>query len=185
VSLLDRRSGPVTRPTVRLRPYVDADRWLTAAIEGDDAMMAELGGALPIDEIPRIHQRRLDGMADDRLWYFTVVLEPDDRIVGTICLWTDLVDGVHRSEAGWATLPGFQGRGIATEALRQLLERAQVDGRWGDIHAFSGATNGPSNALCRAAGFEWIGEETVAYAGRELHCNHWVLVADAALSESP
>ena len=179
MSLPYRESVPATRPSLHLRPYADGDRWLTEAIEGDEVMMAELGGALPSDEIPRIHQRRLDGMAADRLWYFTVVLEPDARIAGTICLWTDLVDGTYRSEAGWATLPEFQGRGIATEALRQLLERAGADGRWGDIHAFSGATNGPSNALCRAAGFALVGEETVSYAGRQLHCNHWVLAADS------
>ena len=75
-------------------------------------------------------------------------------------------------------VPGpFQGRGIATEALRLLVERAREDGRWGDIHAFTGASNGPSNAVCRKGGFTYIGEETVHYAGRRLRCNHWVLDA--------
>lgn len=177
-----RRSVIVARMTppthaIRLRPYVDGDRWLTEAIETSDEMMAELGGALPAEDIPRIHERRLEGMAADRLWYFAIELEADNRVVGTICLWSDVVDGTLRSEAGWATLREFQGRGLATEALRQLVERAREDGRWGDIHAFPGSTNGPSNALCRRAGFVNIGEEVVSYAGRELRCNHWVLRA--------
>jgi RimJ/RimL family protein N-acetyltransferase len=165
-------------PSVRLRPYTDADRWLTEAIETSDEMMAELGGPLPAADIGRVHERRLQGMAADRLWYFTVELEPEGRAVGTICLWSDVVDGVPRSEAGWATLREFQGRGLATEALRLLVERARKDGRWGNIHAFPGITNEPSNALCRNAGFTNIGEETVLYAGRQLRCNHWVLATE-------
>jgi RimJ/RimL family protein N-acetyltransferase len=166
---------PSPTPSIRLRPYVDADRWLTEAIETNPVMMADLGGPLPADEIPGVHQRRLDGMAEDRVWYFVVELEPSGPVVGSICLWSDRVPGGFRSEAGWAILHEFQGRGLATEALRQLIARAAADGRWGDIHAFPGVTNGPSNAVCRKSGFTNVGEETVEYAGRRLRCNHWVL----------
>ena len=164
-----------TTPSVRLRPYADDDRWLTEAIETNPEMMGDLGGPLPADDIPGIHERRLAGMATGRLWYLTVELEPEGTVVGTICLWSDPIEGGHRSEAGWAILHEYQGRGLATAALRQLLARAVEDGRWGDIHAFPGVANGPSNALCRAAGFENVGQEVVEYAGRDLLCNHWVL----------
>ena len=172
---------PMPTPTaqLRLRPYTDEDRWLTETIETSPVMMADLGGPLPEADIPGIHARRLEGMAADRLWYFTVELEPEGTAVGTICLWSDAVAGELRSEAGWAILHEYQGRGLATEALRLLIARAREDGRWGDIHAFPGASNGPSNAVCRKAGFENVGEETVLYAGRRLACNHWVLDADA------
>lgn len=162
---------------LRLRPYTDADRWLTESIETSPLMMADLGGPLPAADIPGIHARRIEGMAADRLWYFTVELRPEGTAVGTICLWSDAVAGELRSEAGWAILPEFQGRGLATEALRLLIDRARDDGRWGDIHAFPGVSNGPSNAVCRKARFENVGEETVVYAGRQLRCNHWVLEA--------
>jgi RimJ/RimL family protein N-acetyltransferase len=84
------------------------------------------------------------------------------------------------SEAGWAVLPQHQGRGYASAALARLIEHAREDGRWGDIHAFPGASNGPSNALCRKAGFELVGKETIDYGGRPLRCNHWVLRAEPA-----
>jgi RimJ/RimL family protein N-acetyltransferase len=164
-------------PSIRLRPYTDADRWLTETIETSPAMMADLGGPLPATDIPGIHQRRLDGMAADRLWYFTVDLMPEGRTVGTICLWSDTYEGGRRSEAGWAILEEFQGRGLPTEAHRQRGARARTDGRWGDIHAFPGASNGPSNAVCRKGGFTNVGQEIVDYAGRQLRCNHWVLEA--------
>jgi RimJ/RimL family protein N-acetyltransferase len=162
-------------PSIHLRAYADADRWLTEAIELDPVMMADLGGPLAAKDVAGIHERRLRGMATDHLWYFTVELQPAGQAIGTICLWSDAIDGGRRSEAGWAILHEFQGRGIATEALRLLLVRAVEDGRWGDIHAFPGVNNGPSNALCRKAGFTNIGEEVVEYAGRQLRCNHWVL----------
>jgi len=164
-------------PMLRLRPYVDADRWLTEAIEANPVMMAELGGPLAADEIPGVHQRRLDGIAADRVWYLAVELVPEGEVVGSICLWSDKTEEGHRSEAGWAILLEFQGRGFATEALRLLIARAADDGRWGDIHAFPGVSNGASNAVCRKGGFANIGEETVEYAGRRLRCNHWVLKA--------
>ena len=59
-------------------------------------------------------------------------------------------------------------------ALAAILERARHDPRWGDIHAFPGVTNGPSNALCRKFGFDLLDEVTVDYGGRILRCNHWV-----------
>jgi RimJ/RimL family protein N-acetyltransferase len=74
-------------------------------------------------------------------------------------------------------LPEHQGKGYATAALRLLVDRAREDGRWGDIHAFPGATNGASNALCRKHGFEQVETVDVDYAGRALRCNHWVLRA--------
>src|SRR5688572_3036761 len=69
-----RGSVPSPTPSLRLRPYADADRWLTESIETSPVMMADLGGPLPADDIPGIHARRLAGMAADRLWYFTVEL---------------------------------------------------------------------------------------------------------------
>lgn len=172
---MDPMSSPAS--PIRLRPYTDADRWLTEAIEANPVMMAELGGPLAADEIPGVHQRRLDGIAADRVWYFAVELVPEGEVVGSICLWSDRTEKGHRSEAGWAILREHQGRGFATEALRLLIARAADDGRWGDIHAFPGVSNGASNAVCRKGGFTNIGEETVEYAGRRLRCNHWVLTA--------
>ena len=89
-------------------------------------------------------------------------------------LWPSEVHGEAISETGWMILPDHQGKGYASAALGLLLERAKGDGRWGDIHAFPGATNGASNALCRKAGFEQLESLDVEYAGRPLHVNHWV-----------
>lgn len=159
---------------MELVPYTDADMWLTEALETDERVMAELGGPWPVDAIPAIHARRIDSIARGT-WWFTIVPTPGDGPVGMIGIFGSEVDGRAISEAGWSVLPQFQGRGYASQALRILLERASADGRWGPIHALPGVTNGPSNALCRAAGFTLVGEQTVDYGGRTLRCNHWVL----------
>jgi RimJ/RimL family protein N-acetyltransferase len=79
------------------------------------------------------------------------------------------------NEIGWMLLPEFQGRKLASEAVRLTLERARAEGRWDVIHAFPGVTNGPSNGICRKLGFSMQEEVEVEYVGRPLRCNHWVL----------
>lgn len=158
---------------MELLPYTHEDMWLTEALETDDRVMAELGGAWPRDAIPGIHERRLKSIAAGS-WLFTIVPEPDKPPVGMIGIFESDLDGDPISEATWLILPAHQGRGYASEALRMVLDRAQADGRWGPIHAFTGVTNGASNALCRKFGFTLAGERTVDYGGRTLQCNHWI-----------
>lgn len=159
---------------MELVAYTDADLWLTRALETDERVMAELGGAWPEERIPLIHERRLAAIASGT-WLFTLVPSRGERPVGMLGIFDSAFEGSTISEAFWMVLPEHQGKGHASAGLRLLLERADADGRWGAIHAFPGATNGPSNALCRKFGFDLVGQETVDYAGRALHCNHWVL----------
>lgn len=151
--------------------------WLTVALETDPRVMAELGGPWTEEEARATHKRRIATVSEDGNWWFVIVPEPGQPPVGTIGVWASEIEGQAVSEAGWMILPEHQGRGHASEALRLLIERARADGRWGDIHACPGATNGPSNALCRKLGFEQIGTVMADYAGRNFPCNHWVLRA--------
>jgi RimJ/RimL family protein N-acetyltransferase len=151
--------------------------WLTEALETDPRVMAELGGPWPAEKIPEIHGRRLTYIANGS-WYFKVVPEPGARPVGAVMVWPSEVDGESLSEMGWMILPEHQGQGHASAAVRLLLERIRTEGRWGDVHAFPGVTNAPSNAICRKFGFELVGEIEVDYGGRPLRVNHWVLRAD-------
>ena len=71
-------------------------------------------------------------------------------------------------------LPEMQGRGIAGQALALLIERCRVDPRFERLHAWPGATNAPSNALCRGAGFELLGRDR-GRLPRPGRVNHWAL----------
>ena len=158
---------------MKLRPYADDDIWLTEELETDPEVMSELGGPQPADSIPKIHARRLKSDAEVDSW---LVIEDEPGVaVGTIGVWSRTEDGVEMFEVGWLVLPRFQRRGIASRALGLLIERCHADERIDSIHAFPGATNVPSNALCRGAGFTWVEEREVLYGDRPLRVNHWEL----------
>jgi RimJ/RimL family protein N-acetyltransferase len=132
--------------------------------------MRELGGPIDPARLPVVHARRV---ADP--WYFTIRPEPAGPPVGTIGIWETEHDGATLHETGWMVLPGFQGRGIASGALALLIERARPAPEIPSIHAFPPVSNAPSNALCRKFEFTLLEARDFIYAGRTLHCNHWML----------
>jgi RimJ/RimL family protein N-acetyltransferase len=164
---------------VDLVAYADADIELTEALETDPAVMAELGGPVSATDIPAIHRRRLT-TTEAGGWWFVIVPEPGGPRVGTIGIWESTTGGERVHEAGWMVLPAFHGRGIASEALGLLIERARAEPEYDSIHAFPGVTNPASNALCRKFGFELLGELNGDYRGREFRVNHWRLDTAAA-----
>jgi RimJ/RimL family protein N-acetyltransferase len=170
------RAASETVERFDLVPLTPADEWLTAALETDPEVMRDLGGPLDPAEVPALHASRVQGIVAGNTWYFTIRLVHEGRPVGTICLWDDdNHDQRGGSEAGWMILPEYQGRGIARAALRQLIDMARADGRWGDIHAYPSVANAASNALARATGFSLVGTVDVDFRGHHLTCNDWVV----------
>jgi RimJ/RimL family protein N-acetyltransferase len=155
---------------MELAPYEDGDFALTEAMETDPVVMRELGGPTDPSRLPVVHRRRLDDP-----WWFKVVPDPSGPAVGTIGIWEKELDGATIHETGWMVLPAFQGRGIASAALRELIDRARDAPQIPSMHAFPPVTNAPSNALCRKFGFSLLEERDFVYAGRTLRCNHWML----------
>jgi RimJ/RimL family protein N-acetyltransferase len=77
-------------------------------------------------------------------------------------------------ESGWNVLPEFQGRGVATAAVRAVVACARADGRHRWLHAFPAVANGGSNAVCGRAGFALLGEVDFEYPpGRFMRSNDW------------
>lgn len=142
----------------------------------DPAMMAELGGPLPRDGIEAKVDTDVRRTRADEWWVSMIV--PDaaapEVVAGTVALWShEEGEEAGLTEIGWMVLPEFQGQGYAKRAVRDMLERARDDRRWGVVHAFPGVTNVASNALCRSVGFTWVGERNTTFAGRDLRTNHW------------
>ena len=159
---------------MRLRDITMEDLALYQRLLTDPTMMADLGGPLPRDGLPQKLRGIVEEVQADRTWYSVIV--PDDdpgRAAGTVCIWHHDQDGEPINEIGWMVLPAFQGRGLATAAVRSLLDRARAEHRWEVIHAFPAVTNGPSNAICRKTGFEKLEDVSYEYQGRTLHGFHW------------
>ena len=163
---------------VSLRPITMDDLPLYAGLLTDERTMTELGGPLPYEGL----QEKLRGIVDEvergEIWYFTILAEDADEAVGTVCVWDHAPHGETITEIGWMVRPEFQGRGLASAAVAEILQRARADRRWHTIHAFPGATNGPSNAICRKNGFERLELLEYEYAGRPMRGYHWLIRLD-------
>lgn len=99
--------------------------------------------------------------------------EDPSTAAGTVAVWEHVMDTETVNEIGWMVLPAFQGRGLGSEAVRSVLERARAEGRWSPLHAFPPVTNARSNAMCRKMGFTWIRETDFTFRDRVLRCNYW------------
>jgi RimJ/RimL family protein N-acetyltransferase len=160
---------------MRLRPVCPDDVAAYVAMRCDPAMMAHLGGPQDPTRMPAKVARDVAAMAADRDWIY-MVEDDSGGVAGTVTIWRD----DDRSEIGWMVLPAFQGRGLARVAVREILDLAAQDGRWGQIHATPGIDNGPSNGICRALGFTALGEEGIVFGDRALQVRHWVITPNTA-----
>ncbi len=156
---------------MELRDISMEDLPLYEALLMDPRIMVELGGPLPRDGLAKKLRGIVDEVEAGKIWFFKIV--EDDASAGTVCVWDHEWKGQTINEIGWMVATDFQGRGLATEAVRAMLDRARAEGRWDVIHAFPAVTNGPSNAICRKTGFSKVQEVDIEYAGRTLRCNHW------------
>jgi hypothetical protein len=70
-------------------------------------------------------------------------------------------------------LPGFQIRGIASQAVRTVIDMTRTDRKFGQIDAFPPVTNGPFDKICDKNGFANLGQCDVEFAQRALRSNRW------------
>ena len=158
-------------PEISLRPIATSDLPLYAGMLTDPRMMTELGGPLAPVGLEAKLAAIVEDVERDEVWFFVIVADGQD--VGTVCVWMADDDWGSAPEIGWMVAPEHQGRGFASAAVAEVLRLAREQGRWGEIHAHPGLSNGPSNAICRKAGFERQGERDVVYMDRTLRCAHW------------
>ena len=158
---------------MKLEMMVEGDVELRVRLETDVRVMAELGGPRPREDIERAHAKSLALAAEGKCWPLRIILDEGSLPAGGV----DVFESSHGEEAiyeiGWMILPEFQHRGLAGRAVREVLERARKERKFGHVHAFPAVTNGPSNRICEKNGFVNLGECEVEFAGRRLRCNHW------------
>ncbi|MFD5427055.1 GNAT family N-acetyltransferase [Streptomyces sp. NPDC127084] len=160
---------------LRIEPWSDDDFGLLQAANAPEATV-HLGGPESDAKLADRHRRYLalgaDGSGAGRM--FRVVLADTGEAVGLIGFWESQWEGIDVYETGWTVLPGFQGRGIATAATIAVAGEARAAGRHRYLHAFPSVDNGPSNGVCRKAGFELLGECSFEYPpGRPMRGNNW------------
>ena len=142
--------------------------------ETDPVMMAELGGPRPPEDIERAHAKSLALAGEGRCWPLKVIPDGSCSAVGEVTVFESSHEGETIYEIGWMVLPEFQNRGITSQAVQAVLEKARAERKLRRIHAFPAVTNGPSNKICEKNGFVNLGEcDFFGFSGRTLRCNHW------------
>lgn len=130
-----------------------------------------IGGPESAEQVRRRHEKYL-GLDEGRM--FLAVL--DGRVVGSVGYWPREWGGQRVYETGYGILPEHQGRGLAVEAVRLCAAEAGRDGASPWLHAFPSVQHDASNAVCRKAGFELVGECEFEYPpGHLMRSNDWRL----------
>ena len=156
---------------VRLRPYGTSDLPLLRAVLGDAAMTRFLGGPESEEALGARHERYL--AADPRTHGLFAVLVGHEP-VGWVGFWESTWDGSVQWECGWHVVGRYQGQGVATAAVRLLLDEARSRRMHRFVDAFPAVANAASNGLSRRLGFRDVGEVEVEYPkGRMMRARHW------------
>ncbi|MRG59337.1 GNAT family N-acetyltransferase [Agromyces sp. CFH 90414] len=158
---------------VQLRQWADDD--LETLRRSNTAEMTEfLGGPESDEALAARHARYLRLWEEGTARMFRVVTPDHPEGVGTIGTWAD---GHHDGalETGWSIETAHQGRGLATAALRAVLDDARATHGAVAVYAYPRVNNAASNAICRKVGFTLEGEEEFEYPkGNWETSNVWV-----------
>ena len=171
---------------VVLRPPVESDRQ-----EFIRAMAASAELHLPwISDVATdsYFDRQLARVAHDRHDANLVCLAETGAIVGVFNI-TEIVRGAFQSAfVSYAAVAGYDGQGLMSEGLRQLVERAFTELDLHRLEANIQPANARSIALVRRAGFTYEGTSRryLKLGGEWRDHEHWVLLAEdwAAQSQS-
>jgi RimJ/RimL family protein N-acetyltransferase len=166
---------------VALRPWSATDLPVLERLMGDPRMTDHLGGPETPEKIRHRHDRYTATDASGAGEMFVITLGPREVAAGSVGYWEKDWQGETVWETGWSVLPEYQGHGIATKATALVVARAAAARKHRSIHAFPSVDNGPSNAVCRKAGFVFLGAYDFEYPkGNLLRCNDWALDLRAA-----
>ncbi|MBM0207446.1 GNAT family N-acetyltransferase [Micromonospora sp. STR1s_5] len=133
------------------------------------------GGPETDEQVLARHDRYVHFSGTEQGCMFTLVL-PDGARAGSVGYWAREWREQPVYELGWAVLPAYRGRGLATAAVRAVVDvaRARRDRR--HAHAYPSVDNPASNAVCRKAGFTLLGETGFEYPpGQMMRANDWQL----------
>ncbi len=161
---------------VDLRRWMENDLPLLERLMGDPAMAQHIGGPEKPDQIRKRLARYCQNSSTSRVHMFVIVLEPERAGIGSVGYWEREWLGQTVWESGWRILPAYQGKGIASRAIRLAIERARAERKYRFLHAFPSIENAASNAICQKMGFVLQSEVDFEYPpGRFMRSNDWCL----------
>lgn len=170
----------IIQRTMLFEPVSEADFPLIESMLSDPRMMEHLGGVLSPEQIKESHARQLLAVRQGG-WCFRITPEQSPSAAGTVMIWNSTWRDEPIHEMGWMIRPEFQGQGIASAAVAELLCRARSQSKLDVVHAFPAVANRASNRICEKNGFRRLEECDIHYKDRPLRCVHWCV--DVAAGE--
>jgi RimJ/RimL family protein N-acetyltransferase len=165
------RNGTSSRVEVRIEPWGEGDLPLLAKLN-DPEMTKHVGGPESSEKLAE-RQSRYEKADSGQ---YKIVVETSGQGVGWVGYWERTWRDELVWEIGWAVIPSFQGRGVASSATAQLIDRARAERQHRFVHAYPRPENAPSNAICLKLGFTLLGEvDFEARGGGFVRCNDWRL----------
>ncbi len=162
--------------TIALEPWGGGDLELLRAWNTPQ-MTEHLGGPESDDKVIARNQKYITFSAAGEAG-INVILVDGERAGGVNFCSTG-----EAYEMGWAVLPRFHGRGVATTAVLLALEQARAKHLFRYVHALPRVTNGASNGVCRKTGFMLAGTAEFEYPpGVFALSNDWVYDLDTPLN---
>jgi RimJ/RimL family protein N-acetyltransferase len=156
---------------IKIKPWEDNDLDLLFRINAPE-MMQHLGGPESKEQILKRHKRYLELGNKGRM--FSIILLPELEPVGSVGYWQTTWNNEGVYETGWSVLSSYQGKGIATKAVKLAMEEASSENKYKYIHAFPSIDNPASNAICWKLDFQFISECIFEYPpGSFMRCNNW------------
>lgn len=142
---------------VTLEPWRPAD--LTVLRRANTPEMTRfLGGPEPEEALAARHAEYL--APGDAVRMFRI--EVDGATAGYAGWWEEEHEGVPVYEIGCAVEPAFQGRGVASITLTEVVRRAASAGEGRPIVGYANVDNTASNTLCERVGFSLVGSGVFA-----------------------
>jgi ribosomal-protein-alanine N-acetyltransferase len=139
------------KPTIRWRVPELADAVSLFELRTNEAVNRYLDREPPT-HISAVEQFIESRRADQTAFYYIIETLPEHAFAGTICLWN--IDLVQKSgEVGFELLPRFQGKGIMSSTLHQIIQFAFTDVGLEILDAVTKKGNQPSQTLLERMGF--------------------------------
>ena len=111
----------MTLDELSIRPYAEGDMWVLDRTLGDPSQMVHLNGPESTEKLQKRHKKYVAMSADPHAGcMYTITMGSENAPVGNVGYWETEWDGQKGWETGWFVLPEFQGKGIATAAMRNL-----------------------------------------------------------------
>ncbi len=105
-----------------------------------------------LDEADSFILKINSGIEKGEWFYWGICVEPNKKIIGTICLWNISDDGLN-VEIGFELFPEYQGKGFMSKAIKLVLNFAFNVAKFEIINGETVAENSKSINIMKKFGF--------------------------------